>query len=90
MDLANRIQQNLNRRKSAEKQVKQLRSLAKQQKKSNFDPSILPIWALSCREVVSLCCVNMEFRRNVVNATDPRYKRILIQKARQICRGTDN
>ena len=56
-------------------------------RQANFNPTVLPRWARRCREVVSLCCVNMEFRRNVVNATDPRYKRILIQKARQVVRG---
>ena len=52
----------------------------------NFNPTILPGWARRRREVVSLCCINTQFRQNVISATDPRYKRILIQKARQVCR----
>ena len=42
--------------------------------------------ARRCREVVKLCEINREFLRNVLCARDPRYKRILIQKAREICR----
>ena len=52
-----------------------------------FDPGTLPGWARRCGEVVQLCRINMEFRRNVLNATDSKYKRILIQRAREICRG---
>ena len=51
-----------------------------------FNPGILPGWARRCREVVKLCEINREFLRNVLCARDPRYKRILIQKAREICR----
>ena len=49
---------------------------------------VLPAWAQRCPEVVKLCEIDMEFRRNVLNATDPRYKRILIQKARQTVRNS--
>ena len=49
--------------------------------------SPLPGWAQRCPEVVTLCESNSQFKRNVLNATDPRYKRVLIQKARQIVRG---
>ena len=46
----------------------------------------LPGWARRCPEVVQLCQVNMEFRRNVLTATHPVYKRVLIQKARSVVR----
>ena len=52
-----------------------------------FSPEKLPGWAQRCPEVVTLCESNSQFKRNVLNATDPRYKRVLIQKARQIVRG---
>ena len=50
------------------------------------DPSTLPGWARCCREVVELCELNSDFRRNVEGATDPVYKRVLIQQARLVVR----
>ena len=47
----------------------------------------LPGWAVRCPEVVQLCERHSEFRDNVMKATDPVYKRVLIQKARNIIRG---
>ena len=42
---------------------------------NDFDSSSLPGWARRCREVVQLCRINMEFKRNVETARDPVYKR---------------
>ena len=53
---------------------------------NDFDSSSLPGWARRSPEVVMLCDCNPEFRRNVEDATDAVYKRILIQKARLVCR----
>ena len=53
---------------------------------NDFDSSSLPGWARRCREVVQLCRINMEFKRNVETARDPVYKRILIKRARSVCR----
>ena len=53
---------------------------------NDFDSSSLPGWARRCREVVMLCDCNPEFRRNVEGARDPVYKRILVQRARSVCR----
>ena len=47
---------------------------------NTFDSGTLPGWARRSREVVQLCEVNSNFRRNVQTATDARYKRILIQE----------
>ena len=49
-------------------------------------PSVLPGWARRCQDVVTVCESNSMFRRNVMGATDPRYKQILVQEARIICR----
>ena len=46
----------------------------------------LPGWARRCKEVTALCSMNPEFKQAVISATDPRLKRILIQKARQTIR----
>ena len=53
---------------------------------NDFDSSSLPGWARRCSEVVQLCRINMEFKRNVEGARDPRYKRILIREAREVSR----
>lgn len=46
----------------------------------------LPGWAVRCSEVVQLCKVNIGFRNSVMSATDPKFKRVLIQKARAVVR----
>ena len=48
----------------------------------------LPGWARRCSEVVQLCEVNSGFRDSVMKATDPRFKRVLISKAREVIRKT--
>ena len=47
----------------------------------------LPGWARRCPEVKSLCEIDAAFRNCVITATDPVYKRVLIQKARSVIRG---